>query len=131
MSAIDLFRRHLANVGKSADAQDLSIYSESVRFEFPYAPEGHTRELSGHAGVSRFLENIGKFTEGFTLGEPNIREVTHGVIAEYHGDAVFKDSQKPYSQDYVAVVTVENDQITVLREYYDGIRVLRALGEMD
>lgn len=131
MSSTNLFLQHLDNVGKPAADQNLAIYAEDVVFEFPYAPEGHTRELNGHAGVSRFLENIGKFTEGFALGVPNIREVSEGVIAEYHGDAVFKDSQKPYSQDYVAVVKVVDGKIQSLREYYDGIRVLRALGEID
>jgi len=131
MSNADLFRRHLALVGRAATDEELDIYDPEVVTEFPYAPEGHTRKLEGREALARFLANIGKFSEGFTLGEPSIHETSFGVIAEYHGDATFKESGRPYSQDYVAVATISKDRITHLREYYDPLRVLRALGEID
>lgn len=130
-SASDLLRAHLALVGKAATAEDLAIYSDDVIAEFPYAPEDHTNRLEGPEAIAKFLENIGKFAEGFRLGEPVIHETATGCIAEYHGDAVFKSTGKSYSQDYISVVTVEDGQIASIREYYDPLRVLRAMGEIE
>ena len=52
-------------------------------------------------------------------------------MAEYHGDSICIDTGRPYNQDYIAVVGVENGQIKWIREYYDAIRVLRAIGDLD
>jgi ketosteroid isomerase-like protein len=129
-NAAELLRRHLSLVGRTATPEDLSIYATDVIVEFPYAPEDHTRRLEGPGAVGRFMENIGKFSEGFKLGEPTIHETKTGCIAEYHGDAVFKSTGLPYSQDYISVLTVEDGKIKRIREYYDPLRVLRALGEI-
>lgn len=131
MTAIELLKSHLALVGRAATAEELEIYAPDVVAEFPYAPEDHTRRLEGPAAIARFLENIGKFAEGFKLGEPTVYETESGCIAEYHGDAVFKSTGKTYSQDYVAIVKVRDGKIASIREYYDPLRVLRAMGEID
>jgi len=130
-SASELLQAHLALVGRSATEEELAIYADDVVAEFPYAPEDHTRRLEGPAAIARFLENIGKFAEGFRLGEPTIHETPTGCIAEYHGDAVFKSTGKSYSQDYISVVTVRDGRIASIREYYDPLRVLRAMGEIE
>ena len=131
MSHADLFRRHLANAGRSAADQDLSVYAPNVVAEFPYAPDGHTRRLEGPEAVGRFLANIGNFALGFTLGEPTFVEAGDTVVVEYHGDATFKETGKAYAQDYIVVAHVEGGQLVSIREYYDPIRVLRAMGELD
>lgn len=131
-SAADLLRSHLSLVGKSATPEELAaIYADDFVAEFPYAPEDHTRRLEGPEAIGRFLENIGKFAEAFKLGEPTIHETPTGCIAEYHGDSIFKSTGRAYSQDYISVVTVEGDKIKSIREYYDPMRVLRAMGEID
>ena len=130
-TASELLHRHLALVGKAATAEDLSIYAKDVVAEFPYAPEDHTRKLEGPAAIGQFLENMGKFAEKFKLGEPTIYETSTGCIAEYHGDSVFKSTGLSYSQDYISVITVRDGQIVGIREYYDPMRVLRALGEIE
>jgi ketosteroid isomerase-like protein len=52
------------------------------------------------------------------------------ILAEYHGSATFKDTGLPYEQDYVLVATVLDGQLASLREHYDSLRVLRAMGEI-
>lgn len=130
-SASELLRAHLSLVGRAATAEELAIYSDDVVAEFPYAPEDHTRRLEGPDAIARFLENIGKFAEGFRLGEATIHETPTGCIAEYHGDAVFKSTGNSYSQDYISVVTVRDGKIASIKEYYDPLRVLRAMGEIN
>ncbi|AIE84983.1 nuclear transport factor 2 family protein [Fimbriimonas ginsengisoli] len=131
MDAAELLLRHLSLVGRAATAEELEIYAADVVAEFPYAPEDHTRRLEGPAAIAQFLENIGKFAEGFRLGDPAIHPTADGCIAEYHGDAVFKSTGRPYSQDYISVIRVESGRIAGIREYYDPLRVLRAMGEID
>jgi ketosteroid isomerase-like protein len=98
--------------------------------EFPYAPEGHTAVIEGVEGLSKFLGNIGRFTRDMALTEPRIVELGDWAVAEYHGDAVFLDTDLPYSQDYIVLTRIEGGQIVHMREYYDSIRVLRALGDL-
>ncbi len=128
-SASDLLRSHLALVGKASTPDELAIYAEDVIAEFPYAPEGHTSRLEGPQKIAAFLENIGKFAENFHLGEPTIHETATGCIAEYHGSSTFKSTGLPYEQDYISVITVKDGKIASIKEYYDPLRVLRALGE--
>jgi ketosteroid isomerase-like protein len=131
MSNADLFRRHLNNFAKPAEAQDLSVYSDSFVAEFPFAPEGHTRKLEGAAAISRFFAAIPTFSTGFATTEPRIIEAGDQVIAEYEGTSVFNDTNLPYHQQYIAVATFRDGKIDSIREYYDPCRVLRALGEME
>jgi ketosteroid isomerase-like protein len=131
MDAPELLRRHLSLVGRAATPEELEIYAPDVIVEFPYAPEDHTRRLEGPAAIARFLENIGKFARDIQMGEPTIYETHGGCIAEYKGNSVFTDTNLPYSQDYVAIVRVADGRIASIREYYDPLRVLRAMGEID
>lgn len=131
MSSADLLARHLSLAGRPATSEDLVIYTPNVVVEFAYAPEGHTQKLEGPEAVARFMEKIGSFSEGFRTGTPTILDTAEGFVAEYHGDAIFKDTGKSYSQDYIVVVKVQDGRIAHIREYYDPLRVLRAMGEIE
>ena len=131
MSNVDLLHRHLGSFGKPVEGQDLDAYADDVVIEFPYAPEGHTRKLEGKAAVSRFFANIPNFSDGFAVGEPRVIEAGDVVVAEYPGSSTFKESGLPYSQEYIAIFTIADGKIAHVKEYYDGLRVLRALGEIE
>jgi len=130
MSHAELLRNHLANAGKPRSDQNAEIYAVDVTVEFPYAPEGHTRELNGVEPVLAFFSRISSFALGFSLSEPTLLSSGDTFVAEYHGSATFKSTGLPYEQDYVLVGTVQDGKIVKLREHYDGLRVLRALGEI-
>ncbi len=131
MSATDLFRTHLSLIGNPASEEDLSIYSEDVVMTLVNAPEGHTKTLVGPAAIARFMGRIGEFFTIVSRPEPLIQETANGLVAEYKGDMISKETGRAYHQDYVAVVEVRGGQIAVIREYYDAIRVLRAIGDLD
>lgn len=130
MSHAELLRIHLANAGKARSEQNADIYSADLVVEFAYAPEGHTRRLDGVEACLGFLSRISTFAMGFSLSEPTIVSEGDTFVAEYHGSATFKDTNLPYEQDYVLVGHVEGGKIAGLREYYDPMRVLRAMGEI-
>ncbi len=112
--------------------QDLSVYADGFVAEFPFAPEGHTRRLEGAAAISSFFAKIPNFSDGFAIGESRkIVEAGDTLVAEYTGSSVFKDTNLPYAQEYVAVAQIQDGKIVHIREYYDPMRVLRALGEIE
>ncbi len=131
MNHADLLKSHLQNAGKPRAEQDGDIYTEDLVVEFPYAPEGHTRQLDGPEACLAFFSRISSFALGFKISEPTIVSDGDTFVAEYHGSATFKESGLPYEQDYVLVATVEDGKLKSLREHYDPLRVLRAMGEID
>ena len=130
MSHTDLLQRHLHNAGKPRAEQDAAVYAEDLVVEFPYAPEGHTRRLEGPEACLAFFSRISSFAQGFRIGELTIVSEGDAFVAEYHGSATFKDTGLPYEQDYVLVATVRAGKLVSLREHYDPLRVLRAMGEI-
>lgn len=130
MDSKDLLLKHLAQASPNPDL-DTSFYAPEVVAEFPYAPEDHTRRLEGAEAVVAFMRRIPTFAEGFSLGEPTIFPTSNGFVAEYHGEATFKSTGRRYAQDYVSFFTVKDGKIVGIREYYDPLRVLRAMGEID
>jgi len=130
MSHTELLRRHLANAGKPRAEQDADVYAEDLVTEFPYAPEDHTRRLEGPEALLGFLSRIATFALGFKLSEPTLVSEGDTFVAEYHGSATFKSTGLPYEQDYVLVGQVRDGKIASLREHYDPLRVLRAMGEI-
>src|SRR5471030_2302055 len=105
MSHAELLRTHLGNAGKPRDEQNAGIYADDVTVEFPFAPEGHTRQLSGVEPVLAFFSRISSFALGFSISEPTLLSSGDTFVAEYHGSAVFKSTNLPYEQDYVLIGT--------------------------
>ncbi|MGV3616429.1 MAG: nuclear transport factor 2 family protein [Fimbriimonas sp.] len=131
MSNAELFRRHLNNFAKPVEEQDLTVYADGFVAEFPFAPVDHTRRLEGAEAISRFFSKIPSFSDGFKIGDAvKIVESGDDLVAEYTGSSVFKDTNLPYAQEYVAVAKIQDGKIAHIREYYDPMRVLRALGEI-
>lgn len=130
MTATELFRIHLANVGNPTND---SVYADDIVVDLPYAPQHHTGKLDGKAHVLRFLTNIGVYFEGVEVGEPTIYETAdpNVIIAEYPGSSTCKDTGLPYRQNYVAFVTVKEGKIAHIREYYNPIKVLVSTGEIE
>lgn len=132
MTAPELLTKHLSFAGPGASPEEaLEVYHDDVTIDFPFAPEGHTRRLEGRDAVVRYFGNIKNFTEGFKLGEPELHTIEGGLVAIYPGTATFTETGLPYAQEYVLFLTVRDGRIAAMREYYDGQRVLRALGELD
>ncbi len=127
----ELLQKHLALfVCNLPVEQATEVYHEDVTIEFPYAPEGHTRSLAGRDALLAFFSRIPGFAKDFRVGDPVVREIEGGLVAEYTGQSTFIESGLPYAQDYVLFMTVRDGKISAMREYYDGQRVLRALGEL-
>ncbi len=131
MAPRELLAKHLTIAAVTLSPEEaVAMYADDVTMEFPFAPEGHTRRLEGRDAVLGYFGRIKNFSDGFTLGEPTVVETPDGLIARYPGSSTFKDTGLPYAQEYILFMTVEDGRIARMTEYYDGQRVLRALGEL-
>lgn len=129
MSPNDFLKRHLGQASPTP-SQDISFYADNIVARFPYAPEGHTSRLEGPDAVAGFMRRIPSFAEEFAFGEPTIHETSDGFIAEYHGGSTFKSTGNRYEQDYISIFKIADGKIQSITEYYDPMRVLRAMGEV-
>jgi ketosteroid isomerase-like protein len=131
MTPLELLQKHLTIAAVTPSPEEAAaMYHDDVTMEFPFAPEGHTRLLKGRDAILAYFGRIKTFAENFTLGEPVVNAIADGLVARYPGTSTFKETGLPYSQEYILFMSVRDGRIAKLVEYYDGQRVLRALGEL-
>lgn len=130
MTEQELLEQHLANIGKSVEAQNLAIYAETLRVEFPFAPDGHTQSLDGPEALGKFLAAIATFTTGHTITHLETAVFEGGFVIEYEESSVFRGTSRAYVSRIVWTARTASGKITRLREHYNPIRVLEALGEL-
>ena len=125
-----LLEQHLTNIGKPVEAQNLAIYAEALRVEFPFAPEGHTQLLEGPEAMGKFLAAIATFTDGHKITNLETAVFDDGFVIEYEESSTFRGTGRAYASRIVWTARVEGGKIVRLREHYNPIRVLEALGEL-
>jgi ketosteroid isomerase-like protein len=131
MTAEALAEIHLANVGRSEEDQDLSIYSSDVVSRFPFAPEGHTSVLDSSTGLSRFMAAIPGFVRDRVVTDVSVTPLPDGAMLRYTESSVFNSTGRSYSSPIVWLLRTENGLINHLEELYDSLAVVRALGDVD
>jgi ketosteroid isomerase-like protein len=131
MTAETLAEIHLANVGRSEEDQDLSIYSSDVVTRFPFAPEGHTSVLDSLNGLSRFMAAIPGFVRDREVKDVSVTPLPDGAMLRYTESSVFNATGRAYSSPIVWLIRTEGGVITHLEEMYDSLAVVRALGDID
>jgi uncharacterized protein len=125
-----LLEQHLANISKPLEAQNLTIYAEALRVEFPFAPDGHTQSLDGPEALGKFLAAIATFTEGHKITNLETAVFEGGFLTEYEESSTFRATGRAYASRIVWTARVEGGKIVRLREHYNPLRVLEALGEL-
>lgn len=125
-----LLEQHLANIGKPLEEQDLTIYAETLHVEFPFAPNGHTQLLDGPEALGKFLAAIGTFTMGHQVAQLETATFDGGFVIEYEESSTFRGTGRAYASRIVWTARVESGKIVRLREHYNPMRVLEALGEL-
>ena len=130
MTQQELLEQHLANIGKPVDEQDLTIYADTLRVEFPFAPDGHTQSLDGPEAMGKFLAAIATFTTGHQITDLETAVFDGGFVIEYEESSTFRGTGRAYTSRIVWTARVEGGKIVRLREHYNPLRVLEALGEL-
>jgi ketosteroid isomerase-like protein len=125
-----LLEQHLSHIGKPVEEQDLTIYAETLRVEFPFAPDGHTQLLEGPEALGKFLAAIAVFTTGHAITQLETATFDGGFVIEYEESSTFRGTGRAYASRIVWTARVETGKIVRLREHYNPLRVLEALGEL-
>jgi len=123
-----MLRSSLAGLLDPTHISFVEMLREDAIMEFPFAPDGLPRKLAGRAAVREHLENLrGRLQfKGFTV--PVVHTTGSGVmVLEFSGSAVALPSNRPYEQDYVSVITLQDGQIAHYRDYWNPLAVLRAM----
>ena len=130
MTEQELLEQHLTNIGKPVETQNLTIYDDTLRVEFPFAPDGHTQSLDGPEAMGKFLAAIATFTTGHHITSLETVAFPGGFVIEYDESSIFRGTGRAYASRIVWTARTASGKITRLREHYNPIRVLEALGEL-
>lgn len=109
---------------KNADAI-ARLWMQEATYEMPYALPGNPSLLQGKEAAQ---QNIIRIIEMFDRIEfEQVRfyptQDANTVLIETQGNFVIAESDKTYRNKYVAVIQTQNDQIVLLREYFNPLIV--------
>jgi ketosteroid isomerase-like protein len=130
VTALELVTRHIANIAKPVEAQDLSIYADSMVCEFPNAPEGQTNRLEGSAALAKFLANIGNFAPERHADQVEAWESGKDVIGLFRSNFKVTETGRSCSMPMILILRLQEGKIVRFREFYDARKVLIAFGEL-
>lgn len=106
----------------------ISLFTDDVVFEFPYAPEGAPRRLDGQQALADHLARIGPALEFGELTLHAVHPAGDTVTIEFACNGRGLETGAAYKQSYVSVVTLQNKKIAHYRDYWNPLIVLSALG---
>ncbi len=110
-----------------------SIWHDEAVLEFPYAPEGLPSRVEGKNSVRAYLENFPNVVEitGFTQQQLyESQDESHG-IAEVTCSGKVVSNGNDYNISYVWIFEVRDGLLYRLRDYWNPLAVIRALGGSD
>ena len=99
-------------------------------WELAYAPSlGHPAQLAGRKEAVRHATWFVGAVENFRFFDLNIYALADvlGAVAEVKGEGLIKSTGRMYRQDYVVFLRAADGKIAFLREYFDPVRVAKAL----
>ncbi|CAJ1582378.1 nuclear transport factor 2 family protein [[Mycobacterium] wendilense] len=125
-AAIDRLQRSLLDQDMSAFADE---WAPGGTMSFPFAPPGWP-QLDGREAVRAYVSD---YTQTFDVAAIS-RQIRHDtadpdtVILEWAVSGRALKTDTAYEMDYVAVITVGADGITVYRDYWNPLAAGAALG---
>ena len=114
------------NLAPGKEISDL--FAEDIVFEFPYAPEGVPRRLSGKAAL---MNHLGRISPLLEFGEMTLHRVHPSgetFVLEFSCEGTGRQTGAPYNQRYVSVVTLSDGLIVRYVDYWNPLVLLSALG---
>ncbi len=119
----DMLKRVL---GKHVDqnATDFfDLFAEDGAMEFPFAPPGRPKKVSGHADLLAYLEPLADrlVIESFTNPVVHWTLDPRIVILEFNIAAHIRGNGQSYNQSYIEVITLENEKIKNIRDYWNPL----------
>ena len=109
------------------------LYAPDVVFEFPYAPAGMPKQVTGRDALFEHMINFPK-TFDVKFGDLVFHETIDPrlVVAEFHSAGTALPTGKPYEQTCISVVRTDDDgRIIHYRDYWNPLVAIEALTPHD
>lgn len=98
--------------------------------EFPYAPEGSPKQVSGKNEIASYLADYPEKLDLHRIGTPTWHHDGNTAIAEFEVEGTAVPTGKPYNQRYISVIEHEGGKIVRYVDYWNPLIVQEALGSM-
>jgi ketosteroid isomerase-like protein len=128
-TASDLLHRHFQTLVDDNE-QWQTLIADDLVWELAYAPSiGHPARLSGREAVVQHVTWFVGAVKNFRFYDLKVHAFTdpEGAVAEVSAEGLIKPTGRIYRQDYVLFLRAAGGKIAFLREYFDPVRVAKAL----
>ncbi len=128
-TASELLQRHFQTFVADT-AQWQALIADDLVWELPYAPAiGHPARLSGREAVMRHVTWFVQAVENFRFFDLKVHAFAdaEAAVAQVKAEGLIKETGRVYIQEYVVFLRAADGKIAYLREYFDPVRVARAL----
>ncbi|GAN81519.1 nuclear transport factor 2 family protein [Acidocella aminolytica] len=104
------------------------LFADDIVFEFPYAPEGVPRRLSGKAGLFNHLTRISPLLEFGEMTLHRVHPSGETFVIEFSCNGRGRRTGVPYDQRYISVIALSDRRIVRYVDYWNPLVLLSALG---
>ncbi len=118
-AAVKAFLRSLESKDMSSFAE---LWAEDVVQDMPFSPEGHPKRVVGKANILELYANWPNVARDADFTSNLVFYPTQDpqtLFVEFTGDVQVIPTGRHYQQTYAALFHVENQKITLFREYYN------------
>ncbi|MFF1279116.1 nuclear transport factor 2 family protein [Streptomyces marokkonensis] len=104
----------------------VALWAEDGRLEFPFAPQGWPQRLEGKEAIAAYMRHYPDHIDLHDFPDPRIHQTTdpETIVVEMRGVGRLVETGAPLDMTYIAVVTVQEGQITSYRDYWNPLAVL-------
>lgn len=98
--------------------------------EFPFAPPGYPRRLTGRTAVAEYLHDYTDRVDLRAVTDKTVHQTLDAevVVVEFAVDGVVVQTGRPYRPSYVTVITVRDGAIVHYRDYWNPLAIADAFG---
>jgi uncharacterized protein len=98
----------------------MAMYAPDAVHEFPFAPADRVRRLAGRDAIAAYMSQLpGRIRFG-TLSDVRVHEAGDTTVIEAVGHHFRVADDSPRDLGYIWVITRENGQVTLFRDYLNA-----------
>ena len=99
------------------------IYAPDAVHEFPFAPEGATRQLVGRDAIAAYMRQIPQRIRFGSFSDVRVREAGDELIIEATGHHHRIPDDTPRTLSYVWFITLRDGKVTHFRDYMNPLQL--------
>ncbi len=111
----------------------IEMMAEDCIMEFPFAPANGVQAIHGRENLANYLGEASKLLTVTSFSRPTVHATGDPdvVILEFTCNGKALQTDKPYNQRYISVITLKDGEIVHYSDYWNPIVVMEALGALD